>query len=93
MHWPAKRFRILFASALILLLIGGFTIVVAQSNQICVCHVENEQTGRGHVIQVDPQALKGHLRHGDVQCIRDCSEVLGNNCNIADGGECSDRSD
>jgi hypothetical protein len=80
---------IFFVIPFLLLVLWMFEIVIAASNQNCVCHVENEETGRGHVIEVDESALQGHLRHGDVQCTVDCSKVKGDVCNVSTGGQCA----
>jgi hypothetical protein len=75
------------------LVLGSLHTVIAQSSRQCVCHVEKEETGEGHVIEVDKNALKGHLRHGDVQCTVDCDQVLDKLCNIETGGQCAPGTD
>ena len=84
--------RMLKIGAVALLLLGAWMLntVIAASNRICVCHVENKETGKGHVIRVDKDSLSGHLKHGDVQCTVDCDTVLNKRCNISTGGACND---
>ena len=85
-----KRFIILFAIPLLLIVFWMFNTVTAASDAVCVCHVENKETGKGHVIEVDDDSLKGHLNHGDVQCTVDCEKVVGTSCNASSGGECTE---
>jgi hypothetical protein len=89
----AKRFFILFALPLLLIAFWMFNIVKAASDSLCVCHVENKETGSGHVIEVDDDSLKGHLKHGDIQCTVDCEKVVGKSCNASTEGECKEKSD
>ncbi|MGH9857080.1 MAG: hypothetical protein ACRD4B_04460 [Acidobacteriota bacterium] len=88
-----KHCFIFLVIATFLVLGSMFHTVIAQSSRQCVCHIENEETGEGHVIEVDELAIKGHLRHGDVQCTVNCDEVLDKFCNIATGGKCAPGTD
>jgi hypothetical protein len=92
-RFKSKKFFICMLIAMVLLFASMLHTVTAQSSRLCVCHVEKEETGEGHVIEVDENALKGHLRHGDVQCTVDCDEVLDKLCNIATGGKCAPGTD
>jgi hypothetical protein len=85
-----KRFLILFVIPVLLIGIWMFNTVAADVDRICVCHVEDKDSGNGHVIEVDEDSLKGHLNHGDVQCTVDCETVVGTDCNISSEGECTE---
>jgi hypothetical protein len=87
-----SRKILVLTAGLPLLFSGAWFVdsVVAQARRICVCHVENEKTGAGHVIVIDSDALEGHLRHGDSQCTVDCGDVRGKRCNVSSGGACTD---
>jgi hypothetical protein len=89
----AKRCVIFLVVAMVLVLGSMIRTVTAQSSRQCVCHVEKQDTGEGHVIEVDKEALKGHLRHGDIQCAVDCDEVLDKICNISTGDKCAPGTD
>ena len=89
----AKRIFVFFVIPVLLIAIWMFSSVNAAANRICVCHVENKETGSGHVIEVDANSLEGHLKHGDVQCTVDCEQVVGTSCDAVTGGECKERSD
>jgi hypothetical protein len=88
-----KGFFILFGIPFVLIVFWMFNIVTAASNDLCVCHVENIETGKGHVIEVDKDSLEGHLKHGDIQCTVDCENVVGTSCHASTGGECKEKSD
>ena len=88
-----KGFLVLFGISLVLIVSWMLNIVTAASDTLCVCHIENKETGKGHVIKVDKNSLEGHLKHGDVQCTVDCEKVVGANCHASSGGECEERSD
>ncbi|MCI0415602.1 nuclear transport factor 2 family protein [bacterium] len=72
-----KKLFILFIIPALIIGIWTFGTVNAQADRICVCHVEDKDSGDGHVIEVDNNSLKGHLNHGDVQCSVDCETVVG----------------
>jgi hypothetical protein len=88
-----KGFFVLFAIPLILVVFWMFNIVTAASDALCVCHVENNETGKGHVIEVDENSIEGHLKHGDIQCTIDCEKAVGTSCHASTGGDCKERSD
>jgi len=49
-------------------LIIGMTlgaISLRASGKVRVCHVEGQQSGRAHVIDISDSALMKHLAHGD----------------------------
>lgn len=94
MRRPIKiGFPFLIGISLVLIVFSMFNIVTAASDALCVCHVENKETGKGHVIEVDKDSLEGHLKHGDVQCAVNCEEVIGTSCHASTGGECKEKSD
>ena len=84
----AKQLSLSFMIPLVFIALLTIDPVTAQSNHKCVCHVENKDTGAGHVLKVDKDSLEGHLRHGDVQCAVDCDEINNKKCNISTGGKC-----
>jgi hypothetical protein len=86
----AHRFVILVAIPLFLIAFWMFNIGKAASDVLCVCHVENEETGKGHVLEVDKDSLEGHLKHGDIQCTADCEKVVGKSCNLSSEGQCTE---
>lgn len=88
-----KRFFVLFVIPVLFIGIWMFSTVHAQADRICVCHVENKESGNGHVIEVDEDSLEGHLNHGDVQCTVDCEKAVGTSCHASTGGECKEASD
>ena len=91
--FQARQLSLTFLIPLMLVELLTIGPVTAQSSRQCVCHVENKDTGEGHVIQVDQDSLEGHLRHGDVQCSVDCGEIINKTCNISTGGKCGRGTD
>jgi hypothetical protein len=48
--------------------IVGMTMVTVNlraANKIRICHVEGQNSGRAHVIEISDNAVPAHLGHGD----------------------------
>jgi hypothetical protein len=49
-------------------LIAGMTLGALRlraSDKVRICHVEGQQSGRAHVIEISDSAVAKHLAHGD----------------------------
>jgi len=58
----------IFALAAGAALIIGMTVVTANlraAGRVRICHVEGQNSGRHHVIEISDSAVPAHLGHGD----------------------------
>jgi hypothetical protein len=58
----------IFAFAVGAALIVGMTMGVPNlkaASRVRICHVEGQQSGRAHVIEISDNAILAHLGHGD----------------------------
>ena len=55
-------------------------------DRVRVCHVEGQQSGRAHVIEISVSALAKHLLHGDSLKVEEWLGV-GNDCVISDNDD------
>jgi len=70
-------------------LIVGITVgalSLRAADRIRVCHVEGQQSGRAHVIEISVSALAKHLLHGDSLKVEEWLGV-GNDCVISDNDD------
>jgi hypothetical protein len=65
-----------------------FFLVADADKRLCVCHIEHQDSKKGHVLEVDQYSIVGHLKHGDVQC-NDCSRK-GKHCSHSAGPSCTE---
>jgi len=76
----------IFAVATGAALIAGMTLgalSLKAADKIRVCHVEGQQSGRAHVIEISVSALAKHLFHGDSLKVEEGLDV-GDDCVIPD---------
>jgi hypothetical protein len=76
----------IFAFGLGAALIVGVTLgadSLRAADRIRVCHVEGQQSGRAHVIEISVSALAKHLFHGDSLKVEEGLDV-GDTCVIPD---------
>jgi hypothetical protein len=60
-----KRIFALAAGAALIVGMTMGTVNLRAASRVHICHVEGQQSGRAHVIEISDNAIVAHLGHGD----------------------------